>query len=72
MDPPRPAAGGRRKSAKETDMISRSTFSTCAHCGQPFPKVEGRIQQWRVGNRFACNEFCAEGVEDQGRRPDAP
>jgi len=53
-------------------MISRSTFSTCAHCGQPLPKLEGRVQQWRVGNRFACNEFCAEGVEDLARRPDAP
>jgi hypothetical protein len=71
MAPP-PSRGHPKQSAKEIDMTRRSTFSTCAHCGQPFPKVEGRIQQWRVGNRFACNEFCAEGVEDQGRRPDAP
>jgi hypothetical protein len=26
--------------------------------------------QWRVdGNRFACNEFCAEGVEQQSDKP---
>jgi hypothetical protein len=44
----------------------RSTFSTCAHCGQPLPMVEGRVQQWRVGGgTFACNEFCAEGVESR-------
>jgi hypothetical protein len=24
------------------------------------------VQQWRVGGeQFACNEFCAEGVEQQ-------
>jgi hypothetical protein len=50
-------------------MTSRSTFSKCAHCGQPFPMVEGRVQQWRVGERFACNEFCAEGVESQAPDP---
>jgi hypothetical protein len=41
-------------------------FTRCAHCGNPFPVVEGREQQWRVGDdRFACNEFCADGIEQQ-------
>ena len=27
-----------------------------------------RAQQWRVSdNQFACNEFCAEGVEEQAK-----
>jgi hypothetical protein len=71
MAPP-PSRGQPKESAREIDMVSRSTSIACAHCGQPFPKVEGRVQQWRVGNRFACNEFCAEGVEGEARRPDAP
>ena len=46
-------------------MFNTSKVVRCACCGSPFPVVEGRIQQWRVaGNRFACNEFCAEGVEN--------
>jgi hypothetical protein len=53
-------------------MTRRSMPGTCAHCGQPFPKVEGRVQQWRVGDTLAYNEFCAEGVEEETRRPDAP
>jgi hypothetical protein len=47
-----------------------SNFTRCAHCGNPFPVVEGRAQQWRVGGgQFACNEFCAEGVEEQAKNP---
>lgn len=47
-------------------MSNASKFSRCACCGSSFPVVEGRVQQWRVtGNRFACNEFCAEGIEEQ-------
>ena len=36
-------------------------FMRCACCGNPFPVVEGRVQQWRVENEYARNEFCAEG-----------
>jgi hypothetical protein len=49
----------------EQAMSNHSRSSRCAYCGNPFPTVEGRIQQWRVGDRYACNEFCAEGVESQ-------
>jgi hypothetical protein len=53
-------------------MTSRSTLRTCAHCRQPFPVVEGRVQQWRVGGEtFACNEFCAEAVESRATSPSA-
>ena len=49
-------------------MKYNSKFTGCAHCGSPFPVVEGRAQQWRVsGETFACSEFCAEGVEEQAK-----
>lgn len=46
-------------------MTNGSRSTTCAYCGNPLPVVEGRIQQWRVRDKNACNEFCAEGVENQ-------
>ena len=46
-------------------MSNTSNFSRCPCCGNPFPVIEGRVQQWRVGNQYACNEFCAEGIENQ-------
>jgi hypothetical protein len=49
----------------EQAMTNPSTSTTCAHCGNPLPVVEGRIQQWRVRDQFACNEFCAEGIEER-------
>jgi hypothetical protein len=49
----------------EQAMSTRSKSTTCAYCGNPFPMVEGRIQQWRIGDQYTCNEFCAEGVESQ-------
>lgn len=49
-----------------------SQFMRCACCGNPFPVVEGRVQQWRVGNQYACNEFCAEGVEDRQPKETRP
>ena len=45
--------------------MSRSQSTTCAFCGERFPVVHGHVLSWRVGNRYACNEFCAEGVEAQ-------
>ena len=54
-------------------MSQRSKFKKCAWCGNPFPVVEGRVLQWRVdGGRFACNEFCAEGVEQEPAKPVTP
>jgi hypothetical protein len=51
----------------EKIMRAGSNPARCAHCGNPFPVVEGRIQQWRVGHHYACNEFCAEGVEEKAQ-----
>jgi hypothetical protein len=56
----------------EKTMSKRSRFTRCAWCGNPFPVDDGQVQQWRVdGDRFACNEFCAEGVEQQSASPSA-
>ena len=52
-------------------MTNHSQRNRCAYCGQLFPVVEGRVQQWRVGKEFACNEFCAEGVEQGCRSREA-
>jgi len=46
-------------------MNSRSQSTRCAFCGERFPVVHGHVLSWRVGNRYACNEFCAEAVEAQ-------
>jgi hypothetical protein len=46
-------------------MSNTSKFTGCACCGNAFPVVEGRVQQWRIGNQFACNEFCAEGIDSK-------
>src|SRR5262245_59972634 len=51
--------------AREKAMTKRSTFARCAYCGAPFLLAEGQIYSWRVGrDRYACNELCAEAVED--------
>jgi hypothetical protein len=60
-----PASVTRPNNTEETAMSNTSKLSRCPCCGNPFPVVEGRVQQWRVGNQFACNEFCAEGIENQ-------
>jgi hypothetical protein len=53
---------------REKTMSYGSKITRCAHCGNPFPVVQGRVQQWRVGgDHFACNEFCAEGVEERAK-----
>jgi hypothetical protein len=58
---------------KEKSMSQGSKFKKCAWCGNSFPVVEGRVLQWRVdGERFACNEFCAEGVEQESAKPVTP
>jgi hypothetical protein len=56
---------------RENAMTNRSEFADCAHCGEPLRFVAGRVSSWRVGNRYACNEFCAEGVEYQAPTPSA-
>jgi hypothetical protein len=37
----------------------------CAYCGEPLVFNAVGIMAWRVGNDFACNEFCAEGVSSE-------
>jgi hypothetical protein len=66
---PKAGRACRLRSFKEKAMTYGSKFNKCAHCGNSFPVVEGRVQQWRVNDQYACNEFCAEGVEEkaQGR-----
>jgi hypothetical protein len=46
---------------EESMAKNAKQFMRCACCGNQFPVVEGRVQQWRVGNEYARNEFCAEG-----------
>jgi hypothetical protein len=61
-----------RPTQRRKAMSQRSKFKKCAWCGNPFPVVEGRVLQWRVdGEQFACNEFCAEGVEQEPAKPAA-
>jgi hypothetical protein len=39
--------------------------TTCAHCKQPLPIVNGHMVAWRstTGDYF-CNEFCADDAEE--------
>jgi hypothetical protein len=41
--------------------------ANCAYCGEPLPVWRGHVLSWRIGSRYACNEFCAEGVEEGGQ-----
>jgi hypothetical protein len=45
-------------------MTKRTRSTNCAYCGEPLPIVDGRIQSWRVRDKYTCNEFCADGIED--------
>ncbi len=45
-------------------MSKRTRSTNCAYCGEPLPIVDGRIQSWRVRDKYTCNEFCADGIED--------
>jgi hypothetical protein len=50
----------------------------CAYCGEPLAFNAAGVLAWRVGTRFVCNEFCAEGVSNDcvnlpsADRADAP
>jgi len=36
----------------------------CAHCRQPFPISNGRVEAWRSSSgAYFCNEFCADSDE---------
>jgi hypothetical protein len=34
----------------------------CAYCGSLLPLNLSGVEAWRIGNRFVCNEFCADGI----------
>jgi hypothetical protein len=38
------------------------SFGRCAFCGEPLVSNAIGVVAWREGNRFVCNEFCADGV----------
>jgi hypothetical protein len=43
---------------------SEVSFEQCAYCGEPLVSIAVGVVAWRVGNRFVCNEFCADGVSN--------
>lgn len=46
------------------DPSSRRNAAECAcvYCGEPLPFNTKGIRAWRVGDKFVCNEFCADGI----------
>ena len=34
----------------------------CVYCGEPLPFGQRGVEAWRVGDKFVCNEFCADGI----------
>ncbi len=34
----------------------------CVYCGEPLPFSQRGVEAWRVGDKFVCNEFCADGI----------
>jgi hypothetical protein len=51
--------GGRVMSGQ---AVRVSTSYTCAYCSEPLSFTSHGINAWRVGDRFVCNEFCADGI----------
>jgi hypothetical protein len=41
----------------------------CAYCGSVLPRNIEAVEAWRVGSRFVCNEFCADGIQDDVAAP---
>ena len=37
----------------------------CAYCNEPFCFTRDRIQALPVGDRFVCNEFCAQALREE-------
>jgi hypothetical protein len=35
---------------------------SCLYCGEPLPFTKNGVKAWRVGDKFVCNEFCADGI----------
>jgi hypothetical protein len=47
------------------------SYGRCAYCGAPLTFNAAGVVAWRIGNRFVCNEFCAEGVPEERISPEA-
>jgi hypothetical protein len=47
------------------------SHARCAYCGAPLSFNAAGIVAWRVGNRFVCNEFCADGLPDEQLGPES-
>ena len=47
-------------SATSREVLSRQ----CALCGEPLVFNAVGVVAWRIGSRFVCNEFCADGVSN--------
>ena len=43
----------------------------CAYCSAPLTFNAAGVVAWRVGNRFVCNEFCADGIPNELVNPKA-
>jgi hypothetical protein len=39
----------------------------CEYCGEPLPFNTVGVKAWLAGERFFCNEFCADGVQEGAR-----
>jgi hypothetical protein len=47
-----------------TDQVSRRDAVDCAciYCGEPLPFTTKGVQARQVGDKFVCNEFCADAI----------
>ena len=53
-------------------LLSRElTSSRCAYCSAPLTLNAAGVVAWRIGNKFVCNEFCADGLPDDMREREA-
>jgi hypothetical protein len=42
----------------------------CAHCRQPLPARDNRVEAWRGGSgELYCSELCVEEAQQAGRQP---
>ena len=41
----------------------------CIYCGEPLAFGERGVEAWRVGDKFVCNEFCADGISPGSSNP---
>jgi hypothetical protein len=45
---------------------STGTFpKRCAYCDEPFCFSDNQVDALPVGNKFVCNEFCAQALREE-------